>query len=146
MPPNAPPASCPMWRRGRWTASFRNPEGTGMKRIIFRSLFVLACLLVLPAGQAVAAPVPRTILALYDGKTEPQLRFSNVHQLAAMPLNYLGLTVEFHDIRKGLPEIAGRDDLRGILMWLTSQQVDEPRSEEHTSELQSLMRISSAVF
>src|SRR3546814_14142027 len=89
---------CPMWRRGRWTASFRNPEGTGMKRIIFRSLFVLACLLVLPAGQAVAAPVPRTILALYDGKTEPQLRFSNVHQLAAMPLNYLGLTVEFHAI------------------------------------------------
>lgn len=97
-----------------------------MMRIIFRSLFVLACLLVLPAGQAVAAPVPRTILALYDGKTEPQLRFSNVHQLAAMPLNYLGLTVEFHDIRKGLPDIAGRDDLRGILMWLTSQQVDDP--------------------
>src|SRR3546814_6965823 len=90
-----------------------------------------------------------------------------------MPLNYLGLTVEFHDIRKGLPEISGRDDLRGILMWLTSQQVDDPaavwawldaaagrglrlgilgdlplrdRSEEHTSELQSLMRISYAVF
>src|SRR3546814_5382184 len=97
-----------------------------MARFVLRGLLVLVCLLILPAGPAVAAPVPRTILALYDGKTEPQLRFSNVHQLAAMPLNYLGLTVEFHDIRKGLPEIAGRDNLRGILMWLTSQQVDEP--------------------
>src|SRR3546814_12748389 len=93
-----------------------------MARFVLRGLLVLVCLLILPAGPAAAAPVPRTILALYDGKTEPQLRFSNVHQLAAMPLNYPGLTVEFHDIRKGLPEVSGPRDLRGPLVGLPRQQ------------------------
>jgi hypothetical protein len=98
-----------------------------MARLALRGILLLLCLLALPAARPVmAAPVPRTILALYDGKTEPQLRFSNVHQLAAMPLNYLGLAVEFHDVRQGLPDIAGRDDLRGILMWLTNQEVNDP--------------------
>src|SRR3546814_9004934 len=34
----------------------------------------------------------------------------------------------------------------GCLMSLSSEKIGEVRSEEHTSELQSLMRISYAVF
>ncbi|WP_370154908.1 hypothetical protein [Ferrovibrio sp.] len=92
---------------------------------------VCLCLLgltfaMLPAAPAPAATEPRTILALYDGRTETQLKFSNAHQLAAMPLNHLGLVVEFRDIRDGLPDLADRNDLRGILMWLTSQVTEQP--------------------
>src|SRR3546814_6865930 len=45
----------------------------------------------------------------------------------------------------GIGAIAGRRDWRGN--WTTTGQRARPcRSEEHTSELQSLMRISYAVF
>src|SRR3546814_6874344 len=59
-------------------------------------------------------------------------------------------------LRFGLPEIARRFDLRHRLARPQAGGVDVgdgvaghallPRSEEHTSELQSLMRISYAVF
>src|SRR3546814_1997110 len=50
-------------------------------------------------------------------------------------------------------QIAGHDPaVRGFARWLRLEQIgrhhrrQQPRSEEHTSELQSLMRISYAVF
>jgi len=61
-------------------------------------------------------PLPRTILAIYDSEEEADLRFFRVHQFAEMPLNHLGLLVEYHDIRTGLPD-ATRTDVRGILIW-----------------------------
>src|SRR3546814_7470378 len=39
-----------------------------------------------------------------------------------------------------------RDDVRSMAVEVTLQPGDKSRSEEHTSELQSLMRISYAVF
>src|SRR3546814_8757810 len=41
---------------------------------------------------------------------------------------------------------AGNIELGGQAMRLLEQQVRDKRSEEHTSELQSIMRISYAVF
>lgn len=91
-----------------------------MKRLL------LACLLALGAAlPAIAEPLPRSILALYDSKVETRLRFSNAHQLAAMPLNHLGLVVEFHDIRQPLPKLQDRRDLRGLLMWLAGNSVPD---------------------
>ncbi|MEJ0009973.1 MAG: hypothetical protein WDN72_05315 [Alphaproteobacteria bacterium] len=34
-----------------------------------------------------------------------------------MPLNHLGLVLEYHDIRKGLPDLSDRPDVRGVLVW-----------------------------
>src|SRR3546814_9409855 len=45
---------------------------------------------------------------------------------------------------KKLPDTAGRDAL--LFTILNAVRSGETRSEEHTSELQSLMRISYAVF
>src|SRR3546814_3445829 len=43
-------------------------------------------------------------------------------------------------------ELAGRDDRPQVRLLLPGIADDETSSEEHTSELQSLMRISYAVF
>src|SRR3546814_3961280 len=58
---------------------------------------------------------------------------SEGNTLAAVPTDLVGLTVEQATAR--LAEAGG-----------FTPEVGEPRSEEHTSELQSLMRISYAVF
>src|SRR3546814_4463521 len=59
--------------------------------------------------------------------------------------------VEHERDRVGLTEVAtvfreGRAHLRGGAIAVVGERVDDHRSEEHTSELQSLMRISYAVF
>jgi hypothetical protein len=86
-----------------------------------------ACLLLIlcSMGSAHAAELPRTILALYDSKVESKLRFSNAHQFSALPLNHLGLVVEYHDIRQPLPQLAGRKDLRGVLTWLSGSALPD---------------------
>src|SRR3546814_8655786 len=48
--------------------------------------------------------------------------------------------------RKHLAEIQGKDKQAGVAALLLNARVGAGRSEEHTSELQSLMRISYAVF
>lgn len=63
--------------------------------------------------------VPRVVIGLYDPKDEDGLRFSSLHTFAEMPLNHLGLVVEYHDITKGLPAIKGREDVRGVISWFT---------------------------
>ena len=45
--------------------------------------------------------VPRRILALYDGEEEPDLPYTMVHRLAAVPLEYLGYVVDYHDVNSG---------------------------------------------
>lgn len=60
--------------------------------------------------------VPRTIVALYDGAND-EWRETLIHRMAEKPLNYLGLVVLPHDIREPLPNLVGRQDVRGILTW-----------------------------
>ncbi len=80
------------------------------------------------AGLGVGAieVMPRKILALYDGTEgggDPF--FSNLQRFAAMPLNYLGYTLELHDLRSPLPEgiFAGR--YAGVVVWPNSDQSGE---------------------
>ena len=101
--------------------------------MIRRLAILLFCSLLAIATQSAAADkpvgdkvVPRTILALYDSKAEPKIRYSNAHQFAALPLNHLGLVVEYQDIRKPLPDLSTRSDLRGLLIWVSVNAPPDP--------------------
>lgn len=61
--------------------------------------------------------LPRTVIALYDDRGGG-IQTSYIHTMAEMPLNHLGLTLEYHDIHDPLPDIAEREDVRGVLVWL----------------------------
>ncbi len=82
--------------------------------------FLICALLfgMLASARAKAeALVPRTVIALYDDRSGGDIRNDFIHRLAEMPLNHLGLVVEYHDIHKPLPDIAHRKDVRGVLTW-----------------------------
>ena len=63
------------------------------------------------------SPVKREILALYDGAQEGDADLTRIHRFAEMPLNHLGFTLRFHDIRTKLPEPADMERYRGVLTW-----------------------------
>ena len=89
----------------------------------------IAVLLVLSASAAAWAqgrPVARTILALYDGDLDPDIRFTQVHKVAEMPLNHLGLVVTYHDLRKPLPPDKELEGVRGALVWFSGDVMPNP--------------------
>lgn len=66
---------------------------------------------------------PGTILGVYehtDSATPADPVYDLLHRYAAMPLEYLGYRIEYHDIAKPLPEgiLAGR--YAGVLVWPAS--------------------------
>jgi hypothetical protein len=77
------------------------------------------------AAEPPAIPLPRTILALYDSRIEEKPALTRIHQFAEAPLNHLGLTLEYHDVAHGLPSLAGKPDVRGVLTWF-SRSLDGP--------------------
>lgn len=81
---------------------------------------LLVAALSLPARADTVAP--RTVIALVDVAAKDTLKYSRIHQMATMPLNHLGLVVELHDLAKGLPDLDGRDDVRGILSWFSTSE------------------------
>lgn len=82
--------------------------------IIFLSLiFTLSSI-----AKAQDEILPRTVISLYQiSKDIPTLAYTPAHRFAEMPLNYLGLSVEYYDIEKGLPSLKGRKDIAGVLIW-----------------------------
>ena len=72
--------------------------------------------------------VARTVLALYDSRYTETPRDTPVHNLAEMPLSYLGLIVRYHDIRSGLPNADSLRDVRGVMTWFTSDAMADPRA------------------
>jgi hypothetical protein len=72
------------------------------------------------------APVPRTILAVYDSRLHRDVRDTRIHRLLEMPLNHLGLVVRYHDINSGLPPIGQLVGVRGILTWLQADSMTNP--------------------
>ncbi len=81
---------------------------------------------VVPLRPLCAELVPRTVLALYDGKSVTEPRLTVIHRLAEMPLNHLGLKVRYHDINRPLPPVESIPDLRGVLVW-EALEMDDPR-------------------
>lgn len=76
---------------------------------------LLLCVEVLTA----ATPIPRTLIGLYNSVETPDLKDTPAFQFAEMPLNHLGYRLEYHDIAKKLPDISERQDVVGVLSWLT---------------------------
>lgn len=92
---------------------------------ILLALAVFVCASFASAPSRADAPVPRVILALYDSNTT-KIKFSSTHQFAEMPLNHLGLTVRYHDIRQPLPPLSEMGDVRGVLTFFRGIQVPDP--------------------
>ena len=46
--------------------------------------------------------------------------------MAEMPLNYLGLVIEPHDINAPLPDLSNRSDVRGVLTWFEGDSPGTP--------------------
>lgn len=94
-----------------------------------RLAVALAVLFVLSASAAAWAQgkaVPRTILALYDGELDSDIRFTQIHKVAEMPLNHLGLVVTYHDLRQPLPPDKDLDGVRGALVWFSGDVMPNP--------------------
>ena len=75
-----------------------------------------ALVLVLAAGTqalAQATPIPRKVLAFYDGSAFEDIRFTPIHRVVEMPFNHLGLILSYHDLRQPLPSDAELADVRG---------------------------------
>lgn len=70
-------------------------------------------------GVGAVEVVPRRILVLYDGKSEPELRYSKAARYLQMPIEHLGYVVNYTDIQKPLPEDIYPDRYVGIVSWLT---------------------------
>jgi hypothetical protein len=77
-------------------------------------------------GGAGGAWLPRKVVALYNGVEEPRLRSSAVHQFVAMPLNWLGLVVEFRDASRPLPPVWDDPDVLGVVSWFPSPALPRP--------------------
>jgi hypothetical protein len=71
-----------------------------------------------PLPKASIEIVPRTIIALWDSKYEEDIFFTSAHQYFELPLNFLGMKIEYVDLQKPLPHIRDRKDVLGILSWL----------------------------
>ena len=93
------------------------------------------------AARVSAAPrgaeteLPRRVLALYksyetyagtEGARPKTPTLNEVHQWAQMPLNWLGLMVEYHDLARGLPDAAAMARYRGVVTWYQTDDVDDP--------------------
>lgn len=62
------------------------------------------------------ANVPRTVLAVYDGRYEASPDATRIHELAELPLNHLGYRVKYWDVNDYPPDVAGTD-LAAVLTW-----------------------------
>ncbi len=114
------------------------------RRRLLQGSAIAAGSLALRGGPLGAAPapvsgspgeLPRRVLALYKsaelyndvGGRRPKTATTNeVHIWAQMPLNWLGLMVEYHDVSGGLPDERVMSRYRGIVTWFQTEEMDEP--------------------
>ncbi len=76
---------------------------------------LLLCLLLPGMALAQAAPVPRVLLAVYDGKEEPGPRTTEMHHSLELPLNHLGYVLRYHDIHEAMPPLG--PEVAGVVVW-----------------------------
>ncbi len=70
---------------------------------------------------------PRRVLMLYDGRENKDPVFSDIHQFAAMPMQYMGYIPEYHDLSLPLPaqQLAGQ--YAGIILWSGTAEDSVPQ-------------------
>ncbi|EAU68081.1 putative signal peptide protein [Stigmatella aurantiaca DW4/3-1] len=71
--------------------------------------------------------VPRRVLALYDGAEGAAVQ-STLHRLLALPLESLGYTLDYRDVRGELPtmRLAGR--YAGVVAWVSGPPLEKPKA------------------
>src|SRR3546814_6853539 len=94
-------------------------------------------------GQVVPGAVSFTTLSGYPGRYNTR---SEVDQFARNKTHGFSLTIDHDADAFKLRSISAYRKLRGHILFDTDGSPETVRSEEHTFELQSLMRISYAVF
>lgn len=125
----------------------RSRPGVPLSRRAFLRRGGAAVALTLGARRVLAAAaadppheVPRWVLALYksdetydavEGRRPKNPTLNEVHQWAQMPLNWLGLMVDYHDISQGLPADSAMGRYRGIVTWFQSLTMDDPLAYLH---------------
>ena len=87
--------------------------------MMLRSFLVAVFVCLLSVSVGAQTPVPRTVIALVEGGPDFRLRETRSHVLATMPLEQLGLIVEYHRADRPLPDLSARSDVRGVFAWLT---------------------------
>ncbi len=90
-------------------------------------------------AKANAVTLPRRVLALYDGSISTNVRAATPHAFAAMPMEWLGLTLEYHDIREELPPIWSDPSYRGVLSWFA-----EPNLSEYANYVTWITRVAAS--
>lgn len=70
---------------------------------------------------------PRRILMLYDGRENKDPVFSDTHQFAAMPVQYMGYIPEYHDLTLPLPSQQLAGQYAGIILWSGSAESGVPQ-------------------
>lgn len=70
-------------------------------------------------GVGAMDPVPRHVLMLYDSAKAEHglLANTSIHQLAALPLEYMGYVPTYWDVRQGLPDFPLNGRYAGIVTW-----------------------------
>jgi hypothetical protein len=69
---------------------------------------------------------PRVVIAFYNGKSENGWPSTTLHEHMELPANHLGLIFEPHDINAPWPDLTGRTDVRGVLLWFHGDTIDDP--------------------
>jgi len=111
-----------------------------------RRFLALALALLTPTTAPHAEEIPRVVIGLYDGAVESSPKVTRVHAAVELPLNHLGLVVEYHDAARGLPDVSRRRDVRGIVSWFESDPFDDPRRYANWLVAASSAGVKLAVF
>ena len=98
-----------------------------------RILLFLLCFLAPMIGPAIGCEteatqtVPRTILALYDGRREKTPADTRLHRFLELPLNHLGYSLRYLDVsRADLPEPVD-PRIAGAVSWFDAPLLDPDR-------------------
>jgi polysaccharide biosynthesis protein PelA len=94
--------------------------------VILALLFLIAGCANAGLAESNARPAPRAILAIYDSKYQKDVRDTRIHRLLEMPLNHLGLVVQYQDLNRGLPSVSQMREIRGVLTWFQSDAMERP--------------------
>lgn len=74
-------------------------------------------------GVGAVEVVPRKVMVIVNSKEFLGLHYSEAQRFLAMPLAYLGLVMEYHDINQPLPTYPLRGRYAGIVSWLNSDDI-----------------------
>ncbi len=102
----------------------RRPVWRRLAALLVVLLVTLAAIPGEMQAQGEREAVSRRVLAVYNSAEAGQLIRSTIHSRAQMPLNHLGLAVDYHDISdEGVPGLAELEGRRGVIAWFPYSDV-----------------------